>query len=143
MVTDSGKTKKLIDINRYFKKLPHPEFSSRVIAVGWRRRQPKRLLRVTSHVAHIALPNLQLSGFRSLNFQGSGTIADDDHALLTAGNRHSTDPVFRPSVGRSAARFLRHFRLPAFAPACQRRYNTHFTTKWAGFHRPFFLGVCF
>jgi hypothetical protein len=23
------------------------------------------------------------------------------------------------------------------------RYNMRFTTKWAGFHRPFFLGVCF
>ncbi len=23
------------------------------------------------------------------------------------------------------------------------RYNPGFTTKWAGFHRPFFLGVCF
>jgi hypothetical protein len=29
------------------------------------------------------------------------------------------------------------------ARAQKPRYNASFTTKWAGSHRPFFLGVCF
>jgi hypothetical protein len=54
---------------------------------------------------------------------------------------------FFPKMANAGPGSLRRARcIPAcklLAQASTAGYNMRFTTKWAGFHRPFFLGVCF